>query len=145
VKINYKNILKNKDLSLTSVRVAVLDVLKKLPHSDASTIYKQVQKKIATASKQAIYNNLHTLLEHGIVREIKPKGLPSLYETRIDDNHHHLICRHCQQIIDVDCQDFAPCLSPIDRHGFVIDEAEITFWGSCPACLNSTTNTGEAR
>ena len=131
--IDYEKILKERNLSLTSVRLAVLDALEKHPHSEAGVLFEVVHKKIKTTSKQAIYNNLNMLVEHGIIREIKPKGQPSLYETRIDDNHHHIVCRSCQKVMDTDCHSFAPCLSPENNHGFVIDEAEVIFWGTCPS------------
>ncbi len=132
--MDHEIILKENNLSLTAVRLAVLEALHKHPHSDATTIFSIVHKKIATASKQSIYNNLNTLVECGIVREIKPKGQPSLYETRIGDNHHHIVCKNCHKVMDTECHAFAPCLSPMNTHGFVIDEAEVTFWGICPAC-----------
>ena len=131
---NLQHMLKSHGLSLTAVRMAVLDVLHDTPHSEASHIFEQVRAKVQAASLQAVYNNLNTLVEHGIVREIKPKGRPSLYETRIGDNHHHLVCRKCEMIMDVDCKDVAPCLTPKHDHGFVIDEAEVIFWGLCPNC-----------
>jgi Fur family transcriptional regulator, stress-responsive regulator len=132
--MDHEKILKENNLSLTAVRLAVLDALHKCPHSDATTIFTIVHKKIATASKQSIYNNLNTLVECGIVREIKPKGQPSLYETRIRDNHHHIVCKSCHKVMDTECHAFAPCLSPMNNHGFVIEEAEVTFWGICPTC-----------
>ncbi len=127
-------ILKENNLSLTSVRMAVLDALDEMPHAEASQIFDQVRNKVQTASLQAVYNNLNTLVDHGIVREIKPKGRPSLFETRMGDNHHHLVCRKCEMIMDVDCKDVAPCLTPTQDHGFIIDEAEVIFWGLCPNC-----------
>lgn len=136
--IDHEKILKDQNLSLTAVRLAVLEALNKHPHSDAATIFTLVHKRIATASKQSIYNNLNALVEHEIVREIKPKGQPSLYETRIGDNHHHIICRKCQKVMDTDCHGFAPCLSPTNDHGFIIDEAEVTFWGICTSCQETT-------
>lgn len=135
---HYENILKDHKLSLTSVRLAVLEALHQHPHSDAATIFDVVHETIKTASKQAIYNNLNTLVERGIVREIKPKGQSSLYETKVGDNHHHIVCRNCHTIMDTDCHAFAPCLSPMNNHGFVIDEAEVTFWGICPSCQKPT-------
>ncbi len=131
---SYEILLKDRGLSLTSVRFAVLQALEDHPHSDAASIFGFVQNKITTASKQAIYNNLNALVEHGIVREIKPKGQSSLYEMQIDDNHHHLVCRECEQIVDVNCHGHAPCLTPINDHGFALDEAEVIFWGICPSC-----------
>ena len=135
-----EKLLKSKDLSLTSVRLAVLEVLHYHPHSDADKIYQRVKEGIATTSKQAIYNNLSALVEKGILREIKPKGSSSLYETRVGDNHHHLICRECQSVIDVACKSQAPCLHVDEQHGFKIDEAEIVFWGTCPDCSSQPNN-----
>ena len=131
---HYENLLKKKNLSLTAVRLAVLEALRERPHADAACVYDLVRRRLSTASRQAIFNNLHALVEHGIIREIKPKGRPSLYETRTGDNHHHLICRRCQLIVDTDCPDAPPCLTPSDDHGFSIDEAEVILWGTCPQC-----------
>ena len=135
-----EKLLKSHDLSLTSVRLAVLEVLQQYPHSDADIIYQHVKEEIATTSKQAIYNNLSALVEKGILREIKPKGSSSLYETRVNDNHHHLICRECQSVTDVACKSDAPCLHVDDQHGYEIDEAEIVFWGTCPTCSSLSNN-----
>jgi Fur family transcriptional regulator, stress-responsive regulator len=131
---DFDKMLKDNHLSLTAVRLAVLDALHNHPHSDAATIFGIVCKSIKTTSKQAIYNNLSALVECGMIREIKPKGQPSLYETKVGDNHHHIVCKHCNTVMDADCHAFAPCLSPDNHHGFVIEEAEVTFWGLCPAC-----------
>lgn len=131
---HFENMLKQKNLSLTSVRLAVLEALHQCPHSDAGVIFDLVKGRIATTSMQAIYNNLNALVEHGIIREIKPKGQPSLYETRTGDNHHHIVCRSCNKIADADCQTGMPCLVPVDNHGFAIHEAEVIFWGICPVC-----------
>jgi Fe2+ or Zn2+ uptake regulation protein len=138
VHIHYEKILKEHNLSLTSVRLAVLEALHKHPHSDAATVFDIVYKKIKTTSKQAIYNNLNALVGRGIIREIKPKGQPSLYETKVGDNHHHIVCKKCHQVMDADCHSFAPCLSPMNCHGFVIDETEVTFWGLCPSCQKTS-------
>ena len=131
----HKQMLKTHGLSVTSVRLAVLEALEAHAHADADMIFSTVFEDIATTSKQAIYNNLHTLVEHGLVREIKPKGLSCLYELRVGDNHHHVVCRSCGTVKDTDCVVVAkPCLTPVDTHNFLIDEAEITFWGLCPSC-----------
>lgn len=132
----YAQMLKERNLSLTAVRLAVLDALHHHPHSDASRIFEIVQKKIPAASLPAVYNNLNALVEHGIIREIKPRGLVSLYETRTGDNHHHIVCRHCNCVMDTDCMGCAPCLAPAEDHGFILDEAEVVFWGMCPKCQN---------
>jgi Fur family ferric uptake transcriptional regulator len=128
VEQDYKEMLKTHGLSVTSVRLAVLQALDGHAHADADAIFNTVIGQISTTSKQAIYNNLHTLVEQGLIREIKPKGLSCLYELRVDDNHHHLVCRSCGKVVD------KPCLKPSNSHGFSIDEAEVTFWGLCPSC-----------
>ena len=128
------SLLKDKNLSLTSVRLAVLEALQVMPHSDANTIFAIVQKKIPAATIQAVYNNLNALTDAGILQEIKPKGKVSLYETRVGDNHHHIVCRGCGKVEDTDCMGAAPCLSPAHNHGYAIDEAEVIFWGLCPNC-----------
>ena len=138
-----ENMLKERNLSLTSVRLAVLETLQKHPHSEAGRIFDLVKEKITTASKQAIYNNLNTLAKHSILREIKPKGRPSLYETRTGDNHHHIVCRNCDAVMDTNCHSLAPCLKPMENHGFIIDEAEVVFWGICPSCQKSKPKNGE--
>ncbi|MCL4677469.1 MAG: transcriptional repressor [Alphaproteobacteria bacterium] len=143
MKIAPEELLRQHNLSLTAVRLALLEALHANPHSDAARIFDVVHNKIAAASKQAIYNNLNTLVECGIVREIKPKGQASLYETRTGDNHHHIVCRSCAGVFDTDCHDCAPCLTPKDSHGFVIDEAEVIFWGVCPSCQNNHNSKGK--
>ena len=132
--IHTKQLLADRGLSQTSVRLALLKALADNPHSEVLDIYHSVQSQLSTVSKQAIYNNLDTLVSYNIVREFKPRGGNSLYEIDSQDNHHHLVCRNCRSVVDTDCLDKAPCLSATDNKGFVIDEAEITFWGLCPEC-----------
>lgn len=129
--------LRSKKLSVTPVRVTIIEILTHHPHCDAAKLFELVKAKITTTSIQAVYQNLNLLVSKGMVREIKPKGMPSLYETRVGDNHHHLICRSCRKISDTGCLDTAPCLTAIDPKGFIIDEAEIVFWGLCPDCYPS--------
>ena len=136
-KMTYQSKLKSLNLSVTPVRLAVLESLDSAPHSEAAHLFSLVVKTIQTASLQAVYNNLNVLVEHGLVREIKPKGMPAIFETRTGDNHHHLVCRSCSIIVDSDCLNSAPCLTATDPHGFQIDEAEIIFWGLCPDCQNA--------
>lgn len=131
---NLKELLKKKNLSLTAVRIALLEALFQNPHADATLLFNTVQKKITTATIQSIYKNLNVLVQEGIVREIKPKGQVSLYETRIGDNHHHIVCKHCKKVQDTDCHAAAPCLAPTHNYGFSIVEAEVIFWGICPDC-----------
>ncbi|MAH04299.1 MAG: Fur family transcriptional regulator [Pseudomonadota bacterium] len=135
--MDFQRELKSLNLSLTPVRLAVLEGLMHKPHSEAALLFEIVQEKIQTTSIQAVYNNLNTLVERGLVREIKPKGMPSIYEIRKDDNHHHLVCRGCGNIQDTDCHDVAPCLAPSNAQGFRVDETEIIFWGLCPKCKTS--------
>jgi Fur family ferric uptake transcriptional regulator len=143
VKQNFSQLLKEKSLSLTAVRLALLEALDEAPHSEAAKIYELVQQKIPSVTIQAVYNNLHVLTEARIVREIKPMGQVSLYETRVGDNHHHVVCRSCGAVMDTDCLGCAPCLIPANNHGFQVDEAEVIFWGYCPRCQKSQTKTKE--
>ncbi|MCP5426533.1 MAG: transcriptional repressor [Gammaproteobacteria bacterium] len=136
-------LLKKYRLSLTPVRLAVLAAIEAHPHSDADTIFQTVKERLSTASKQAIYHNLNTLVKHGIIRELKPLGKPSLYEAR-RDHHHHIVCKTCGAVMDTDCSvDSEPCLTPAEKHGFLIDEAEVIFWGLCPSCQKPNPSGGK--
>ena len=130
-----KQRLKQSKLRLTAPRLAVLQVVESEgKHQDAEFIVAAARRRIKL-SRQAVYDNLNTLVAAGILRRIEPAGSPALYETRVGDNHHHLICRHCQVTVDIDCaMGAAPCLEPNHDHGFVIDEAEVVYWGLCPKC-----------
>lgn len=130
-----KQRLKQSKLRLTAPRLAVLQVVESEgKHQDAEFIVAAARRRIKL-SRQAVYDNLNTLVAAGILRRIEPAGSPALYETRVGDNHHHLICRHCQMTVDIDCAvGAAPCLEPNHDHGFVIDEAEVVYWGLCPKC-----------
>jgi Fur family transcriptional regulator, stress-responsive regulator len=123
-------------LRLTAPRLAVLTAVQgKGRHRDAETIADAARKQLGTLSTQAVYDNLHILEEAGLVRRIQPSGHPARYEARVGDNHHHIVCRRCGSIADVDCTvGAAPCLEPSADHGFVVEEAEIIFWGQCPSC-----------
>lgn len=123
-------------MRVTAQRLAVVSALRDAPHSDADTIAEKVRAELGAVSQQAIYNVLTVLVEVGIIRRIKPKdSLSSLYELRVGDNHHHMICRNCGRANDVDCVvGETPCLTPSQDNGFVLDEAEVTFWGLCPTC-----------
>ncbi|HRK20531.1 MAG TPA: transcriptional repressor [Fimbriimonadaceae bacterium] len=104
-------------------------------HKDAAFIERAARRRLNSLSRQAVYDNLNALAAAGIVRRIEPSGSPALYETRVGDNHHHLICRRCHTTVDIDCAiGLAPCLQPSDDHGFAIDEAEVVYWGLCPIC-----------
>jgi Fur family transcriptional regulator, stress-responsive regulator len=131
--------LKAAGLRVTAPRVSVLDVLEDLPHHDAESIAAVVRQRLGTVSTQAVYDVLHALTSAGLLRRIEPAGSPARYETRVGDNHHHVVCRRCGTMADVDCEkDVVPCLLPTADHGFEIDEAEITFWGMCPTCRAAT-------
>lgn len=118
--------------------MAVLRAVKASPHSNADTIAEIVRAEIGAISRQAVYNVLGTFVEKGLLRRIQPAGSPALYEDRVGDNHHHLICRGCGRTVDVACAVGArPCLTAADDAGFVIDEAEVIYWGRCPSCAAS--------
>jgi Fur family ferric uptake transcriptional regulator len=115
--------------------LAVLNAVAQRPHSDADTVAATVRGALGSVSTQAVYDVLRACVRAGILRRIEPAGSSALYETRIGDNHHHLVCRSCGAVADIDCAvGSAPCLAPSDAHGFVIDEAEVVFWGLCPTC-----------
>ena len=132
-------LLRGAGLRVTRPRVAVLDAVAARPHADTDSIIAATRLALTDVSHQAVYDSLNTLTESGLVRRIKPNGSVARYETRIGDNHHHVVCRSCGAIADVDCaHGEAPCLTPSDSHGFVIDEAEVIYWGACPACTTVT-------
>ena len=132
--------LRNVGLRVTAPRLAVLmSVLGEGRHRDAEAIAVDARKRLGSLSTQAVYNNLHTLVEAGLVRRIQPSGHPARYESRVGDNHHHIVCRQCGLTADVDCTvGAAPCLEPSADHGFIIQEAEVIFWGQCPQCQIKT-------
>lgn len=130
--------LRSAGLRVTAPRLAVLECLGEKPHSDADTVLSQVRERLGTVSVQAVYDVLHALTAHGIVQRIEPAGHPARYELRVGDNHHHVVCRGCGAVDDVDCATgHAPCLIPSATHGFTIDTAEVIYWGTCPACRTS--------
>ncbi|ATQ30559.1 Fur family transcriptional regulator [Rhodococcus ruber Chol-4] len=125
-------------LRVTAPRVAVLGAVAAHPHSDADEIAVAVRSELGSVSTQAVYDVLKACVGAGLLRRIEPAGSPARYETRIGDNHHHLVCRNCGAVTDIDCVVGAvPCLVPSDDHGFAVDEAEVTFWGLCPDCRES--------
>ncbi|MQW75109.1 transcriptional repressor [Nocardioides sp. dk4132] len=136
---DHEDLLRGARLRVTKPRVAVLDAVHDLPHADTETIYGTVRGRLGEVSQQAVYDVLRVLTESGLIRRIQPQGSVARYESRVADNHHHLVCRSCGVIVDVDCAvGVAPCLTPSDGHGFSIDEAEVVYWGQCPSC--STTS-----
>ena len=129
------SMLRDAGLRATSVRLAVLGALAEHPHVDTDTVISQVRAELGTVSVQAVYNVLAVLVEAGLVRRVEPAGSVALYEARVGDNHHHVVCRTCGAVADVDCAvRRRPCLTPSETHGFVLDEAEVTYWGLCPGC-----------
>jgi len=127
--------LRGAGLRLTSPRLTVLAEVWSRPHADVDTIAAAARAKLGSVSTQAVYDVLRALTEAGLIRRIEPAGSPARFEARVGDNHHHIVCRLCGTIADVDCAVGArPCLEASDTHGFVIDEAEVTYWGICPDC-----------
>jgi Fur family ferric uptake transcriptional regulator len=125
-----------------------MSALSEAPHAGADVVLTRVRQEVGRVSTQAVYDVLNILTDRGLVRRIQPAGSSARYELRIGDNHHHLVCRDCGAVTDIDCAtETAPCLeaADLDRHapGFVIDEAEITFWGLCPTCSDATNNLEE--
>lgn len=130
--------LKEAGLQITAQRLAVYRAVEKAPHAIADEICKAVREELGVISRQAVYDALKAMSEHGIIHRIQPAGSAARYEHRVD-NHHHLACRKCGNVIDIDCAvGKAPCLVAENDHGYKIDEAEVTYWGICPACQQST-------
>jgi Fur family ferric uptake transcriptional regulator len=122
-------------VQVTAQRLAVLKAVTGRPHSTADEIEELVRTEIGAVSRQAVYDGLGILTGKGLIRRIQPARSPGRYEDRTDDNHHHLICRSCGVTADVDCAvGHTPCLQAADDHGFIVDEAEVIYWGTCPAC-----------
>jgi Fur family ferric uptake transcriptional regulator len=127
--------LRDAGLKATRGRVAVLEALTDRPHANAETIFRTLQPALPGTSIQNVHNVLGDLTAAGLLRRIEPAGSAALYERRIGDNHHHVVCTGCGAVADVDCVvGHAPCLHPSDAGGFAIDTAEVTFWGLCPSC-----------
>jgi Fe2+ or Zn2+ uptake regulation protein len=132
------DLLREHDVPITAQRLAVLRAVSDRPHGTADAIAEDVRAQIGAISRQAAYNALGLLAEKGIIRRIQPAGSPARYEDRVGDNHHHLICRNCGKMVDVDCAvGDTPCLTASDDSGFEIDEAEVVYWGTCPDCLKA--------
>ncbi|MBD0322874.1 MAG: transcriptional repressor [Aldersonia sp.] len=132
---NYAEQLRHADLRVTRPRIAVLKAVSAHPHADTETIFGAVRVGLPDVSRQAVYDVLHALTAARLVRRIQPSGLVARYESRVGDNHHHIVCRSCGTIADVDCAvGEAPCLIPSDHNGFLLDEAEVIYWGLCPDC-----------
>ncbi len=130
------NLLRKHGVQVTAQRLAVLRAVSGRPHCRADDVAEDVRAEIGTISRQAVYDALGILAENGLIRRIQPAGSPALYEARVGDNHHHVICRTCGKTADVDCAvGDAPCLTAADNSDYQIDEAEVIYWGTCPECL----------
>lgn len=134
------DLLRGADLRVTRPRLAVLTAVHAHPHADTGTILQAVRGELGEVSHQAVYDVLHALTDAGLVRRIQPSGSLARYESRVGDNHHHVVCRSCGAIADVDCAvGHAPCLTASDAHGYTIDEAEVLYWGLCARCSPAAT------
>jgi len=139
VPIAPNDLLRDNGVQATAQRLAVLRAVSNQPHITADGVVAIATEEIGTISRQAVYDTLSLLTEKGLIRRIQPVGSPALYEDRINDNHHHLICRSCAMVVDVDCAvGQTPCLTAADGMGFEIDEAEVAYWGLCPSCQKSS-------
>ena len=133
--------LRGAGLRVTAARVALLDTVRDGEHLGVEAITTGVRDRVGHVSLQAVYEALHALTAAGLVRRIEPAGSPALFERRVGDNHHHIVCRSCGVVADVDCAvGEAPCLTASDDHGFSIDEAEVDYWGLCPGCSTADTS-----
>nr|WP_206024501.1 Fur family transcriptional regulator [Rhodococcus sp. 14C212] len=127
--------MRTAELRVTRPRIAVLEAVHAHPHADTETVFGAVRTVLPDVSRQTVYDVLHALTDAGLVRRIQPSGSVARYESRVGDNHHHLVCRSCGAIADVDCAvGEAPCLTASDHRGFLVDEAEVIYWGMCPDC-----------
>ena len=133
-------LLRDHDLQVTAQRLAVLRVVTARPHGTANEVAEDVRQEIGTISRQSVYDTLTLLTDHDIIRRVQPSGSAARYERRVGDNHHHLVCRSCDRLVDVDCAvGEMPCLVPIDERQFLVDEAEVIYWGICPDCQQTVT------
>lgn len=130
--------LRGASLRVTRPRTAVLGAVHRHPHADTDTVIRAVRAELADVSHQTVYDSLNALTAAGLLRRIQPTGSVARYESRVGDNHHHVVCRSCGVIADVECVvGEAPCLTAADDHGFTIDEAEVIYWGLCPDCITA--------
>ena len=138
-------LLRERGLHVTGQRVAVLAAVAQQPHCTADEALAAARERLGAVSRQAVYDSLAALTEAGILRRIAPVGAAARYETRVGDNHHHLVCRDCRVLVDVDCAaGAAPCLTPVADHDFVVEEAEVVYWGRCPGCAGAQQGSGAA-
>ena len=127
--------LRKRGVQVTAQRLAVIRAVAACPHGTADDVAEVVHRDIGAISRQAVYDSLAMLADMNLIRRIQPAGSPARYEDRVGDNHHHLICRTCNRMVDVDCAvGYTPCLTTSDDSGYEIDEAEVIYWGRCPEC-----------
>lgn len=139
VRVEPADLLRNHGLQVTAQRLAVIRTVSAHPHSSANEVANAVRDEIGAISRQSVYDTLTVLAEHDIIRRIQPAGSPTRFEDRVGDNHHHLVCRKCDRVVDVDCAvGDTPCLTPVDAWDFDVDEAEVVYWGTCPDCRSTT-------
>jgi Fur family ferric uptake transcriptional regulator len=139
--LEVEQLLRGAALRVTRPRVAVLTAVYEHPHADTESIIGVVRKDLGEVSHQAVYDVLRALTAAALVRRIQPSGSVARYESRVGDNHHHVVCRSCGDVADVDCAvGTTPCLTASDDHGFAIDEAEVTYWGVCPDCSTASSS-----
>ncbi len=130
-----EQLLRSNGVQVTAQRLAIMQAVTEHPHATADEIADAARKIIGSVSRQAVYDSLGMLVEKDLLRRIQPNGSAARYEDRVGDNHHHLVCRSCNLMFDIDCAvGKTPCLHAEDDHGFVIDEAEVVYWGVCPTC-----------
>ncbi len=136
-------LLRHHGLQVTAQRLAVLRAVSDHPHRTADELAEAVRSDIGSISRQGVYDVLGTLVDKGVLRRIQPAGSPARYEDRVDDNHHHLVCRACGSMVDVECAvGHTPCLVASEPNGYEIDEAEVIYWGRCPECQQRTMAAG---
>lgn len=129
--------LRSRGLQVTAQRLAIAEAVAARPHATTEELADEVRARIGSISRQAVYDTLSVFVDNNLIRRIQPAGSVARYEDRVGDNHHHVVCRSCGVMADVDCAvGSTPCLHADEDHGFVIDEAEVVYWGRCPACQN---------
>ena len=133
--VDAAEVLRTHGFQVTAQRLAVLRAVSSHPHATANDVMETVRGQIGAISRQSVYDTLTVLAEHGVIRRIQPAGSPTRFEDRVGDNHHHLVCRSCDRLVDVDCAvGDTPCLTPAADWKFEVDEAEVIYWGTCPEC-----------
>ena len=136
------DLLRQHGLQITAQRLAVMRAVTARPHCTADEVAESVRAEIGAISRQTVYDALGVLVERGLIRRIQPAGLSARYEHRVGDNHHHLVCRRCDRVVDIDCAvGDTPCLTAAEDFGYDIDEAEVVYWGICPRCRKAANNT----